>query len=1129
MSLPRPVSVLFRATPVFACPASDERISFTILDTGATNHMFFSQKAFIPGSLRVSNSKVFLAAKKNFTRSTHTGDVLLRVSDEGGSRLLQLSGALLVPDVPMNIISVSRLDERGCCTTIANGRLAVSRAATAAPVLVAYKSKATNLYCVHAKYASVEDSSSFACLANSDAGLPEVDLLHRRLGHASLKYLQAVLPRLGKAKLSWCDACAQAKTQRKPFRHSPDVAENMQPLDKCCSDLCGPLDVESHLRRKRYFSVIIDVASRYTWVYFLRHKSDFPKALASWTALIKTQTGAPPKRFHADQGTEFTNKEAQKILETYGTRFTCSSTDEPNMNAPAERMNRTTLESALALMFQAGAPDNLWEQAVAYSVYLRNRTPHRHLGMRCPIEIFKLPQHQQQLSRGQLYKNIRIWGCEAFVHIPKNKRKKLSRKAHRCAFVGIDESGLFILYNLSTRKLVASRNVDFNESVFPWRDSPSTESDSEPDQRPDQSDDPDDPDSSSAPADVPRDDSWDADDSEDSDNNSPPAPVAVSTRSSPRGYTPSAQALRNLAALAASGLPSTPNTESFDPESDNDDAVSAAPRVTVPPTPASNSIQSHTALAAFRKFPRRRKNRDPDSPSTTRQANSRPDASHWAAARQTEVQDILHKNVWTIVPRSEAQGHTILTSRWIYTIKRKPDHTIDRYKARLTARGYNQVSGRDYGDTFAAVAKLKTFRILLALSAAFSLRVTQLDVQTAFLYADLEETIFLEHPESVPGPPDTVLRLLKNLYGLKQAPKAWWKKLVGEFVALGFEPCLTDPCLLRHQTQQFFVLLYVDDILLATADEAMRVQVTRALADKFQLKEFGDVGRYLNLQVEHRNGSFFLHQRSYIESVLEKFRMQDAKWAKTPGPDGVLSKSMCPSSDEERKEMAEVPYKSAVGSLLYASGGTRPDIAFAVNTCSQFSQDPGRLHWQAVKRILRYLTKTTEHAIEYRPQPDSSIKVDVFSDSDWGTNPDTRRSVTGYVVMIAGGPTIWQSKLQKTVALSSCEAELYALCEATKEIKWLVQLLKELRVPFTVPTLHVDNQGAIALSSNPVQHQRTKHIAIRWFFIREALQHEELKVVYVSTDDNLADIFTKAVTVGVHDHLLKFIMVIIHD
>ena len=137
---------------------------------------------------------------------------------------------------------------------------------------------------------------------------------------------------------------------------------------------------------------------------------------------------------HADQGTEFTNKEAQKILETYGTLFTCSSTDEPNMNAPAERMNRTTLESALALMFQAGAPDNLWEQAVAYSVYLRNRTPHRHLGMRCPIEIFKLPQHQQQLSRGQLYKNIRIWGCEAFVHIPKNKRKKLSRKATRCAF-----------------------------------------------------------------------------------------------------------------------------------------------------------------------------------------------------------------------------------------------------------------------------------------------------------------------------------------------------------------------------------------------------------------------------------------------------------------------------------------------------------------------------------------------------------------------------------------------------------------------------------------------------------------------------------------------------------------------
>jgi hypothetical protein len=486
----------------------------------------------------------------------------------------------------------------------------------------------------------------------------------------------------------------------------------------------------------------------------------------------------------------------------------------------------------------------------------------------------------------------------------------------------------------------------------------------------------------------------------------------------------------------------------------------------------------------------------------------------------------MAREVVEVVPESAAEGFTVLTNRWVLRIKRNADHTVDRYRARVTARGFEQIPGKDFDQTYASVAKLKTFRILLALSTALSLRVTQLDVKTAFLYAPLEETLFMKWPEGIAGEPGTLLKLKKNLYGLKQAPKAWWNEIVGVFLDLDFVPCVTDPCLLVHKTARFFVLLYVDDILLATADEKLRKTVEDALSAKFQLTGFHLVERYLNLQVEQHDGVTILHQHSYVESVVAKFNMHRSQPAPTPGPCEQLSKDHSPSTDAERESMRTIPYRSAVGALLYAAGGTMPDIMFAVNSCCQYAQNPGVTHWRAVKRILRYLNNTKLRAIEYRRQENSeSLQIDVFSDSDWAADRDNRRSKTGYVVMIAGGPVIWQTRSQKSVALSSCEAELYALCEATKEIKWLTQLLGEMRIPFSTPNLHVDNQGAIALSSNPVQHQRTKHIDIRWFFIREALEAKVLKVVYVSTSENLADLFTKAVTVAVHEKLTGYLMV----
>lgn len=219
-----------------------------------------------------------------------------------------------------------------------------------------------------------------------------------------------------------------------------------------------------------------------------------------------------------------------------------------------------------------------------------------------------------------------------------------------------------------------------------------------------------------------------------------------------------------------------------------------------------------------------------------------------------------------------------------------------------------------------------------------------------------------------------------------------------------------------------------------------------------------------------------------------------------------------------------VPFRSLVGSLWYAANATRPDVVYATNVVSQFSQNWGLPHWRAAKRIVRYLIGSPQLCVRYLPGP-KKLKIIAYSDSDWAGDTDSRRSRTGYIIYLAEGPVIWQSKMQKTVALSSCEAELYALCECIKELLWLMQFLGQMNVEFDVPVLFCDNQGAIArLAENPVHHQRSKHISVRCFFIRDVVKAGMIVIRYVNTKENHADIFTKPVTIATFLELVKLLM-----
>ena len=310
------------------------------------------------------------------------------------------------------------------------------------------------------------------------------------------------------------------------------------------------------------------------------------------------------------------------------------------------------------------------------------------------------------------------------------------------------------------------------------------------------------------------------------------------------------------------------------------------------------------------------------------------------------------------------------------------------------------------------------------------------------------------------------------------------------------------------------------DLHVGVTEVPQLMDVKKSLNKRFEMKDLGRVQICLGLEFDwQRNGSCVLNQSKYIERILERFNMVDCKPVDCPIASGQkLTKAMCPSQGEE-PEMKDVPYRSAVGSLIYLVTGTRPDIAVATGEVAKFCENPGRQHWAAVKRILRYLRGTMDVGLLFNPR---DISLTGYCDADWAGDLDNRRSTTGYIFVIGGVPVSWKSKRQQTVALSTAEAEYMALSDASREVTWLRRILLNFDCEQSVPTIIFDdNQGCIALAKNPVEHERTKHIDIRHHFIREMVESQVIDVQYVCSEEMLADLLTKGVSRDRHVKLCK--------
>ena len=636
-----------------------------------------------------------------------------------------------------------------------------------------------------------------------------------------------------------------------------------------------------------------------------------------------------------------------------------------------------------------------------------------------------------------MWKKLRVFGCQAYAHIPKDERHKFDPKAKRCIFLGYGENTKgYRLYDIVKKKVIISRDVVFDETKCGVQE-------------------------------------------ESASINTPTDPV--------------------------------PDTKYVDLDTDEEEQQDIQevqdvpnpdqhPRVRRPPDRYGEWVN----LTLNQK-----------EPTSVSEAMNSKDKEKWLDAMNKEMVSLQKNGVWDLVELPK--GRKLVGSKWVFKVKVDADGTIEQHKARLVAQGFSQIYGMDYDETFCPVVRPESVRTVIAFAAKNKMNLHQMDVSTAFLNGVLEEEVYMKPPEGFvkPGEENLVCRLKKSIYGLKQSPRCWNTALDKHLKHIGLKQSSADPCLyIAEGGEKVIIAVYVDDILIATETKHTLQHIKDRITKEFEVKDLGPLSSFLGVKVDQKQNEIWIGQPGYATRMLEKFGMIEAKPVSTP-----VDVSMTLQTDSEKIPIDKQLYQSAVGSLLYLSNWTRPDIAFAVSNVAKFSSNPTQEHWIAVKRILRYIKGTVNVGINYTM--DTS---DIFGycDADWAGDRNDRKSTSGYVFNLAGGPISWRSKKQTCIALSTAEAEYVALAYAAQEAVWLRKLMShfEGRQAASI-TVFDDSQSAIAMTKNPQFHGKTKHIAIKYHFVREEVEKGTINLKYCQTDNMIADILTKGLSKDKHDKLKK--------
>ncbi|CAH9146153.1 unnamed protein product [Cuscuta epithymum] len=738
-------------------------------------------------------------------------------------------------------------------------------------------------------------------------------------------------------------------------------------------------------------------------------------------------------------------RKLRKTLLTLGINHRQSCAHTHAQNGRVERRHRHVVETGLTLLAHASVHPRFWSYAFETATYLINRMPTSTLHNDSPYSLL----FQKQPN----YSFLRSFGCLCFPYLRPYNQHKVNFRSSRCVFLGYPSSfSGYRCLDLNTGKIFIARIVRFDENCFPLSQA------------------------SQLQATPPS-----------TQTSSPwcictlPGCSRVHQSSQPESSSPGPQHL--LAPTAATRPPSSSNRH----------------------PPASRPHRTHHMVLRHMTrsiAPTANLTTTPTSePTCFTQAVK---SAVWRQAMDTEFNALLANQTWELIPPTPSMN--IIGCKWVFRIKHKADGTIDRYKARLVAKGFNQIEGEDYSETFSPVVKPTTVRLILALAVTKGWNISQLDVHNAFLNGHLMETVYMRQPPGyvLSTAPNHVCRLRRSLYGLKQAPRAWYQRLLDYLLSIGFRASKTDVSLFiyTHDHDMVFLLVYVDDILVTGNNASLIATIIGKLSRTFKIRDLGRLSFFLGIEAISQDGGILLSQRKYLEDIIHRAGLDNCKPVATPFSvtDKLTAASGTPLPDARQ-------YRMLAGALQYATI-TRPDLSFAVNKICQYMHAPTDVHWKTLKRILRYVKSTSHFGLRFTPSP--SFDIHAFSDSDWAGCLDDRKSTSGYAVFVGSNLISWVSRKQKTVARSSTEAEYKAIADVTAEVIWVVSLLRELGLSLPhSPRLWCDNLGATYMCVNPIFHARTKHVEIDYHFVRDLVAKGAIHVRFLSTKDQLADVFTK--------------------
>ncbi len=1036
------------------------------VDSGATQHMC-NDKSVMQGFYELAGAEPIHLANNATVPGTGIGQVSW-YNDKLQSKCI-FSNVLHAPELNQNLLSVRRIVKGGFHVLFDEEGCKVIDPTT--DEIVAVAKDIDELYELQG-CSNLKGQTASVAMTEGD-----LELWHRRMGHIHPEGLLQMsrqkmvngLPLKKDSKLKFCGSCQYGKQSRSPFPKGAVRAKEV--MEIIHSDLCGPNSTS--IGGSKYFITFIDDYSRHVAVYFMREKSQALSFFKTYVAAMENLTGKKVKILQTDNGTEYVNKEFNEYLNGKGIQRRLTVPYTPEQNGVAERFNRTLGESARSMLQYAGLPNQFWAEAVCTAAFVRNRSVTKAVNGQVPFEAM--------FGRKPDVSHFRIFGCDAYAHVVKQKRSKFDAKSEKCWFMGYSlESKGYRLYNPRTRQAHIHRDVKFDESSFSGRIEHS---------------------------DVVR----EAEVVESQfDGDSEPILVEQETdRNEEQADSGSDQG----------GGDQSEQEDSADQE-EQPEALRRSKRVPTKPTNLPGVITGNWYQGLHIPGPKPPKanvvftgvedslSLSLGEPDTYSEAVESADSQKWKEAMKSEYDSLIRNETWKLV--SLPKDRKAIGNKWVYKIKRNADGSVERYKARLVCKGFSQKEGIDYTETFSPVARYTSVRTVLAVTNQLGLHIHQMDVKTAFLNGKLEEELYMVQPEGFveEGKEHLVCKLERSLYGLKQASRCWNVTIDQFLKKAGFQQGNADPCVYFKSVGQHFVIiaLYVDDLLIASTSEHLLREEKKALATRFEMSDMGEAHYILGMQItRHRkNRKLFLSQRKYLENVLVKFGMQDSNPVCTPQETGlVLEPNMGEPVDIQK-------YQSAIGSLNYAVQATRPDLAAALSAVNIYMQNPGKTHWAAVKRILRYIKGTLDFGIMFDASSQGNeVVLHGYADADWAGSSN-RRSTSGSVFFVGGGPISWGSKRQAVVALSTTEAEYIAASGAGQEIVWLRELLAGMNFVQSEPTcLRQDNMGAICLSKNPSFHGRSKHIDVKVHYIRELVSGQQIVLSYCPTSEMIADFLTK--------------------